>query len=119
MSALKRNKKNAINGKQKDIVQKEMLAVSATMRIGVEKKHNRPLLLQNRRHRTTKKLFERESLPEAAALLEGDPEYRAETTSAECVRIRPVIFGIRPNVNITKRNRDANSVKSAYEAEEK
>ena len=37
MSALKGNKEIAISGKQKDTVQREMLAASATMRVSVEK----------------------------------------------------------------------------------
>ena len=41
------------SGKQKESVQKEMLEVSATTTRGVERKHNRPLLLRDRRHKTT------------------------------------------------------------------
>ena len=41
---------NAIGGKQTDSVQEETLAVSATDPI-VDRKHNRPLLLQKRGHR--------------------------------------------------------------------
>ena len=33
----------SINGKQKDSVQKEMLAFSSTTIVGVERKHGRPL----------------------------------------------------------------------------
>ena len=36
MSVWKGNKENAVNGKQKGSVQRELLAVSATMRISVE-----------------------------------------------------------------------------------
>ena len=57
MSALKGNKENAINGKQKDSARREMRAVSATMRMSVEKQHSRPLLLQNRRLKTTGKVL--------------------------------------------------------------
>ena len=49
MSALMGKQENAINGKQNDSVQKEMLAVSATTTVGVERWHNCPLLLQDRR----------------------------------------------------------------------
>ena len=38
---------------KKNSVQKKMLAVSATMTVGVERKHNRPLLLRDRRHKMT------------------------------------------------------------------
>ena len=48
MSALKRNQETAIIGKQKDTAQKETLAVSATMKINVEKHRNRFVLHQNR-----------------------------------------------------------------------
>ena len=44
----------------------------------------------------------------------GYPEDRAKTTSVEILRITHVIFGILPNVNITKHNRDANSMTSVY-----
>ena len=43
LSTLRGNKESAISGKQKDNVQREMLAAS-TMEVSVEKLHNRPLL---------------------------------------------------------------------------
>ena len=46
---------------------------------------------------------------EAVVLLERDIKDRAKTTSVA----RHVTFGVLPNVNITKHNRDANLVKSA------
>ena len=52
-------------------------------------------------------------LTEAVVLLERDIKDRAKTTSVENARTRHVIFGILPHVNITKHNRDADSVKSA------
>ena len=48
LSALKESKENVVNGKRKDSAQKETLAVSATMKVNVEKTRNRPLLLQSR-----------------------------------------------------------------------
>ena len=51
-SPLRGKWENAISEKQLDSVQKDTLAVSATDPIMV-KKHNRPLLLQRRRHRLT------------------------------------------------------------------
>ena len=60
-----------------------------------------------------KKFYEK-NLSEAAVLLERDLEDRAKTTSIEIVRIRHVILGTHPNVSITKHNRDAHSVNSAY-----
>ena len=53
-------------------------------------------------------------ISEAVVLLERDLEDRAKTTFVEIVRIRDVILGILPNVNITKHIRDAILVKSAY-----
>ena len=61
LSALKESKENAVHGKRKDSAQKETLAVSATMKVNVDKQRNRPLLLQNRRLQATGKIFERES----------------------------------------------------------
>ena len=49
MPAWRGNKDNAIGGKQEDSSQREMLALSATMRISVEEQRNRPLLPQDRR----------------------------------------------------------------------
>ena len=49
--------------KQKDSVQKEMLAVSATTIVGVEKQHNRPLLHQDRRRKTTEEDPRKETHP--------------------------------------------------------
>ena len=66
MSALKEDQENAISGKQKDSVQKEMLAASAT----TERKHNRPLLFQGRRHKMTEQYLRKEVLPEALVLQE-------------------------------------------------
>ena len=103
MSALSGDKENAINGKQKDRVQREMLAVSATMKISVEKQHSRsspaPLLQTQNDGKGSLKGY---SLSEVVVLLERDPEDRAEFTSLEIVRICHVISGILPNVNFTK-----------------
>ena len=52
MSALRRKWANALSVKQKDSVQEETLAVSATEVI-VDRKYNRALLLQMRSHRLT------------------------------------------------------------------
>ena len=89
-----------------------MLAASASITVCVERKHNRPLLLQGRRHKMTEGNFQKGTLPEAAVLLEGDVKKRA--TLKETVRIRHVIIGILPYVKITKLIRDANLAESAY-----
>ena len=59
----------------------------------VERKHNRPLLLWDRRHELTEEDLRKETLPGEA--------------SKEILRIRHVIIGILPHVKITKLNRDA------------
>ena len=46
--------------------------------------------------------------------MERDLQDRAKTTSVEIARFRHLIFGIFPNVNITKHNLDANSAKSVW-----
>ena len=78
------------------------------------KETHRPLLLQGRRHKMTEENLRKESLPEALVLHERDIKDRAEITSMETVRIRRVIVGILLHVNITNKNWDANSSKSAY-----
>ena len=112
MSALKRNKQNAISGKQKDSVQKEMLAASAMMRRSVDKQHSRPLAPKPQTRNDGRRPSKGKSLRGRSPSGKGYPEDRAKTASVEIVRIRHVILGILPNVNITKHNRNANSVKS-------
>ena len=110
MSALKGSEEN-IRGKRKNSVQKEMLPVSATGII-VERKHRRPLWLQDRRHNMTEEGLRKEV--EAVVLQEGNIKERAEIISKETVRIRHLITGILPYVKITNLHRDANSAESAY-----
>ena len=55
-SAKKGEWENAFSGKQMDSVQEETLAVSAT-EIIVNSQHNRPSLLQRRKHRLTEEDF--------------------------------------------------------------
>ena len=62
-SALKTELENATSGKQKDSVQKEIIAVSATKIVGVEKQHNRPFLHQDRRRKTTEEDPQKETPP--------------------------------------------------------
>ena len=59
-SALKGQEENAVSGEQKDSVQKEMLAVSVMMTGSMERNHNRPLLLRDRRHKMTEKDLQEE-----------------------------------------------------------
>ena len=81
-----------------------MLAASATTTASVDRKYNRPLLLQGRRHKMT----------EEVVLLEVDIKKRADVTSKETVRIRRVIIDISPHVKTTNLNRDANSAIIAH-----
>ena len=78
-----------------------MLAASATTTVSLERKHNRPVLLQDRRHKMTEEDLRKEIPLEAVRLQEGDVKRRAEVTSNETVRIRHVIVGILPYVKIT------------------
>ena len=57
------------------------------------------------------KILREEKFSVAGVCLGRDLEDRAKTTSVECTK--HVTFGVLPNVNITKHNRDANLVKSA------
>ena len=91
----------AISGEQRDSVQEETLAVSAT--------HNRPLLLQKRGHIQTEENPRQVLVPQERVLLERKAEKRAKTFSEEIVRNRHVISGIIPCVKITNLYRDANS----------
>ena len=59
-----------------DSVQEETLAVLATVII-VDNKHNRPLLLQRRRHRLTEEDLRRALAPGEEVLLEGKVRKRA------------------------------------------
>ena len=60
MSALNEKHENAINGKQRFCVRKGMLAVSVTTTVSVERKHNRPLVLQGHRHKMTEEGLRKE-----------------------------------------------------------
>ena len=99
---------------KRDSVQKEMLAVSATTTTGVRRGHNRPLLLQDRRHKMTEEDLRKEVPPEAVVLEEGKIEKVQKITSKETAQIRRVPIGIFPCVKTTNLNRDAKSAKNAY-----
>ena len=70
-----------INGEQTDSVQEEAVAVFAT-EVLVDNEHNRPLLLQERRHRVTEENYRK----------------RVKKTSKELIPINHVIIGILPYV---------------------
>ena len=106
---------NAISGKQKDSVQKEMRTVSAAKTTNVERNHHHPQLLRDRRHKMTDEDLRKESLPRGSSPSGRKKPKSVQTkTSKETVRIRRVLIGTLPFANITKQNRDANSAKSSY-----
>ena len=105
---LKRKWETATSGRQLGSVQKEAPVVSATEVIA-DKKHNRPLLFQKRRHRLTEQNFQKVLAPGDEVLLEGKARKRANNSSKESAQIRRVIIGILPYVKITSLNRDANT----------
>ena len=72
-----------------DSVQEETLAVFATEVI-VDREHDRPLLLQRRRHRLTEESPRKALVPGESVLVEGKVSKRAKITSKELVRIRHV-----------------------------
>ena len=103
---------NAISGQQLDNVRKEIHAVSVTMDhletdAIIDKKDNRPLLHQKRRHRLTERYPQRGQEAEVRALLEKEDRFRAETSLGESVRICRVIIGTIPCVSISSLNQDA------------
>ena len=91
-----------------------MLALSATTTASVERTCNRPLLLQDRRHKMTEEDLRKEVRQEAVVLQEGDVKEGAEITLKETVQVHRVMIDIFPYVKITNLIRDANSSKSAY-----
>ena len=58
---LKEDQENAINGKQKDIGQEEIVGVSGTMRISVQNRHQRPLLPLNHRQKKMVEILRQEA----------------------------------------------------------
>ena len=75
----------------------------------VDRKHNRPLLLQKRRHRLTEETPRKVWVPGDTLLLEEMGRKRAKKSSKKSARIRRVTIGILPHVKITSLYRDAKS----------
>ena len=73
----------------------------------MDTKHNRPLLLERRRHRLTEENRQKVLSPGDEVFLEGKSRKRAYISSMERVRIRRVIIGMLLCVKITSVNRDA------------
>ena len=113
MSALRGNQENTISGNQMDSIQVETLVVSEA-EIIEDIQHNRPLLLEDRRHQMTAEDFRKEPLLGKAVHLERKVKERARIILKGIVRIRRVIIGMLPYVKSTKLNRNANSVTSVY-----
>ena len=65
--------------KAKDSVQKVMLAASTTI-VSVERKRNRPLLVQGRKHKMMEEILRKGSLPEAPVFVEGEIKKRTDIT---------------------------------------
>ena len=95
-SALKGNREIATSGTLKQSAQKETPAVSATMKVNVEKLHALPLSLQRRRRTTLGKVLRKASRPQEAVHLERGVRSRARTTSKEIAQLHHVIPGILP-----------------------
>ena len=90
-----------------DSVQKETPAVTATKTLSVEKQNNRPLLLGDRRHRLTEEDLRKALAPGEVAVHPEKIRKRANVTSKNIARIRRVVIGILPYVEMTKLNREA------------
>ena len=77
-----------------------------------QKKDNRLLLHQKRKHRLTERYPQKVQVAEGK-VLEQEAGFRSEITSGESVRALHVIFGTLPCVSITSLNQDALMAKSA------
>ena len=78
-------------------------AVSATRTISVETQHNRPVLLQDRRHKMTEEYFRKDKPWGEVVHPERKVKDRARITPKEIGRFRRVIVGILPRVKITRK----------------
>ena len=81
-SAFKGEWENAVSGKKPDSVEEETLVVSAAEVI-VDRMHNRPLLLQKRRHRLMEENPRKVLVPGENGLLEEKAGKRAKKFSKE------------------------------------
>ena len=88
MSALEGEWENAISGMQEDSVQEETLAVSARKTISVERQHNPPHLLQDRRHKMTEDDLRKEKPPREVVHPGAKVKDRARMTSKEMASFR-------------------------------
>ena len=104
---------HAVSGKQVDNFQKETHVVSVMIQcletdVIRNKKENRLLLHQKRRHRLTGRYPRRVQAAEERALLEQEERFRAEISLGERKHVRHVIFGTLPCVSISSLHQDAN-----------
>ena len=99
MSVLQGELKNVISGLQRDSVQKETPAVSATKTIRVKRRRNGPLLLGDRRGEVVHP--------------EGTVKNRARIPQRKLYESVVWFVGIVSYVKITELNRDVNSAISA------
>ena len=78
-----------------------------------DKKDNRFLLHQKRRHRVTERNRQKVQASEEKVVLQQEARFRAEISLGESLRTRHVIFGTFPCVSIARLNQDANVAKNA------
>ena len=117
MPTLREKWKNAFSRKKLDSVRRDTHAVSVMFqRLDTDairdKKDNRPLLHQKRRHRLTRRYPQKVHAAEMRTLLEQEERFRADMLLGESVCIRHVFFGTLPCIVITSLNHDAHMAKN-------
>ena len=80
-----------------------------------DKKDNRPVLHQKRRHRLTKRNSQKVQVAEGKVLVEPEAEFRADISLGESVRTRHVITGTLSCVSVTSLNQDANMANADFD----
>ena len=109
MSALKGNQENGMGGKQRTVFKRRCLQCPSRRQLAWK---GSTIVLSCSKAADRKR--KKGNLLEVTVRLKREINNHEDSTSKETVPICHVIFGILPNVNITKHIRDANSVKSAY-----
>ena len=99
---LKEDWENAINGKQKDNVREEIIAVSGSMKIRVQNRHQSPLRLLNHRQKRMVEVHREERVSEAGVHLGSLLDNRAEITSKVRARDHLVFFWHPPECQFYK-----------------
>ena len=113
VTVLKEDQENAINGKPKDSVREETVAVSGTMRICVRNRQQNPLFpLNHRKNNICRSESRRTSLRGRSPSGKFAREPCRDYIKRQCTR-PSCDFWILPNVNSVKLSRDTKSVISA------